>query len=153
VLFNTANYGWFGPTAFRAQIRAVTALRAAELGQTVVMAGNTGPTAFFDPVGAVYGDFQPQALDAEGHLPAEGVGGPPPAPPGPPASDATTFQTGFTLDHLYADDTFTLYAEWGDFPWYSLAGLLLLGTLLASRRRREPPTTTSAALPTQEGIR
>ena len=151
VLFNASNYGWFGPTAFRAQIRAVAALRAAELGQTVVMAGNTGPTCFFDPVGATYGDFHTQPL--EGRLPGLPEAIRPPGPASaPPGSDATTFQTGFALDHLYADDTLTLYAEWGDFPWYSLSALLLLAALLGARRRRPGPPAPVPPEP-PEGIR
>jgi apolipoprotein N-acyltransferase len=136
VLFNAANYGWFGETPFREQIRAVGALRAAELGITVVMAGNTGPTVFFDPVGAAYGDFHPETLDKEGLL----VPGAPAPSPGPPGGDPTTFRTGWVLDHLYADDTLTLYAGWGDTPWFVLAGLFVVLGLWDARRRRSRPT-------------
>lgn len=131
VLFNAANYGWFGPTAFRAQIRAVGALRAAELGLTVVMAGNTGPSVFFDPVGAPYGEFHPETMNAEQQVVREAAG----PPPGPPGSDPTTFRTGWVCDHLYDDPTVTLYAGWGDVPWFALGGLFLVLGLLGGRRR------------------
>lgn len=130
VLLNPANYGWFGPTAFRAQIRAVAALRAAELGQTVVMAGNTGPTVLFDPAGRPYGRLEPRTLDADGWwveqtTEAESL---------PADSDQATFRTGFVLAQLVADDTLTPYAWWGDWPWLLLAALAALAGLLRRRR-------------------
>lgn len=129
VLFNAANYGWFGQTSFRPQICAVAALRAAELGVTVVMAGNTGPSAFFDPVGAAYGRFVEVALDAQGLLDPAGGGRGRPVE-ALPGSDATTFRTGYVLDQVVADDTLTLYAGWGDWPWAALALLFLWGGYL-----------------------
>ncbi len=132
VLLNPANYGWFGASAFRAQIRAVAALRAAELGVTVVMAGNTGPSVFFDPTGAAYGRFEPVPLTHEGlvdptraalpHLEAR--------------LDEATFRTGVVLDHLLADEAATAYLRWGDAPWLVLGGLL---ALLAAFTRRTAP--------------
>lgn len=135
VLFNAANYGWFGETSFRPQICAVAALRAAELGQTVVMAGNTGPTAFFDPVGAAYGRFVEVALTPQGLLDPAG-GGRGREVSAPAGSDPTTFRTGYVLDQVVADDTLTLYAGWGDWPWAALALTFLLGALM----RRGPPS-------------
>ncbi len=41
MLLNTSNYGWFGKTSFRAQIRSIARLRAAELGIAVAMAGRS----------------------------------------------------------------------------------------------------------------
>jgi apolipoprotein N-acyltransferase len=135
VLLNPANYGWFGQSAFRAQIRAVAALRAAELGMTVAMAGNTGPTVLFDPSGAAYGRFVPVPLTPEGLVAADV----PPQPPEAADLDATSHRTGFVLDHLMADDHVTAYAQWGDLPWLLLAGLLALLAALARRGRAPSP--------------
>lgn len=136
VLINAANYGWFGATGFRAQIRAVAALRAAELGMTLVMAGNTGPTRFFDPAGRGYGTFHEVALTPEGLLPegSDGRGRPLAVAP-----DDTTHRTGWVLEHLVADDTVTAYAAWGDLPWYLLAGLTLLAGLRRGRAGASGP--------------
>lgn len=131
VLLNAANYGWFGQSAFRAQIRAVGALRAAELGVTVAMAGNTGPSLFLDPAGSAYGTLEPVALGPDGLL-DEAT---PPGPQVPAASDAATHQPGVVLDSLYVDDRLTTYARLGDTPWLVLAGLLALLSLRAGRRR------------------
>lgn len=156
VLFNPSNYGWFGPTAFRAQIRAVAALRAAELGQTVVMAGNTGPTVCYSPLGEAYGTFHPQPLDADGNLPEPP--GAPPGPPGPapgtaPGADETTFQSGWILEPLYADDAVTLYTSWGDLPWLALGAVLLLGGLVRRRMGPDAPRGPVAPEGGGEGIR
>lgn len=131
VLLNPANYGWFGASAFRAQIRAVAALRAAELGVTVVMAGNTGPSVFFDPTGAAYGRFEPVPLTAEGLV-----------DPTVPTSehlgadlDEAGFRPGVVLEHLIADEAATSYLQWGDAPWLVLGGLL---ALLAAFTHRAP---------------
>jgi apolipoprotein N-acyltransferase len=121
VLLNAANYGWFGQTGFRAQILAVASLRAAELGATVVMAGNTGPTAFFDPVGRRYGE----SFDAEGR------------PLRPAGAPETTHREGWAAGVLHADSEVTPYARWGDFPWLGL-GLGLLGLALLRPTRGRP---------------
>jgi apolipoprotein N-acyltransferase len=109
----------------------VGALRAAEFGFTVVMAGNTGPTVFFDPLGKPYGEFHPETVNEENRVVA-GAGGP---PLGPPGSDATTFRTGWVFDHLYDDEAVTLYAAWGDVPWLVLGGLFLVLALWGGRRQ------------------
>jgi apolipoprotein N-acyltransferase len=110
-LLNTANYGWFGQTAFRAQIRAIARLRAAELGVAIVMAGNTGPSAFFDPLGRSHGTFHP-------------LGGGPPEPAG---GVATTHRLGWAQAPLLLDPGEPPpYARWGELPWLALA-LLVLG--------------------------
>jgi apolipoprotein N-acyltransferase len=128
LLLNPANYAWFGETAFRAQIRAVAALRAAELGMTVVMAGNTGPTVLFDGAGRPFGTFEPRTLDDEGRW----VAGAEREEALPAASDEATFRTGFVLAQASADDTLTPYAWWGDWPWGALS---LVGIVWALLRR------------------
>jgi apolipoprotein N-acyltransferase len=126
VLLNAANYGWFGETGFRAQIQALAMLRAAETATTVVMAGNTGPTLFFDPVGRPYGRF----LDArDGAV-------------GPPGDDATTHREGFAYGRLWLDGRRTLYVGWGDHPWHVL-GLVLVGFALRGSRRATAPARAS----------
>ncbi len=129
VLLNAANYGWFGPTGFRAQIRAAAALRAAETGLTVVMAGNTGPTAFWDPLGRRYGLF----TDERGRtLPAGG--------------DETTFEPGWAAGRVRADPRPTLYARLGDLPWVLLGlGLPLLGIVSWHVRDRSRTMTSRPA--------
>lgn|GEM_PF-2164150 len=138
VLLNPANYGWFGPTAFRAQIQGVAALRAAELGMTVVMAGNTGPSVFFDPSGSAYGRFEPVPLSPEGLVD--------PLAPLKSHLDADTeeagFQTGVVLEHLIADESQTAYLRWGDAPWLVLGGLLALLAALTRRGAPRPPRGT-----------
>lgn len=131
VLFNAANYGWFGQSAFRAQIRAVAALRAAELGMTVAMAGNTGPSMFLDPAGSAYGTFEPVPLRPDGLLDEGTVAG----AHMPAQADEATHQPGVVIDSLYVDDRLTTYAGLGDAPWLVLAGLLALLAVLAGRRR------------------
>jgi apolipoprotein N-acyltransferase len=131
LLLNPANYAWFGETAFRAQIRAVAALRAAELGMTVVMAGNTGPTALFDGAGRPLGTFEPRTLDADGRWLADA----PREDPLPAASDEATFRTGFVLAQAVADDALTPYAWWGDWPWAALALVGVAWGLLRRPRR------------------
>jgi apolipoprotein N-acyltransferase len=120
VLLNAANYGWFGETGYRTQIRAVAALRAAETGCTVVMAGNTGPTLFFDPLGRAYGELRDTTGTRTGLRPGE---------------DATTFREGFAAGPLWVDPRPTAYLRWGDLPWAAL-GLLLMGWSLGLPRRR-----------------
>jgi len=116
VLLNAANYGWFGRTAFRAQIRAVARLRAAETAATVVVAGNTGPTLFYDPVGRPYGAFD----TPEG------------AWRGDPESDETTFRPGVVRGPLLLDPEPTPYVAFGDLPWFAL-GIVVLGFGLLRR--------------------
>jgi apolipoprotein N-acyltransferase len=147
VLLNASNYGWFGQTAFRAQIRAVAALRAAELAMTVAMAGNTGPTVFFDPTGAAYGRFEPVELDREGNLVETGH---PPAPSIDAASDEATHRTGFVLAPLVVDPSTTAYARYGDTPWFVLAGLLTLLAAFSGRRRPPPDGAPDTPLSTGE---
>ncbi len=125
VLLNPSNYGWFGETAFRAQIRAVARLRAAETAATVVVAGNTGPTLFYDPLGRPYGRFRPFP-DEEAAEPLE--------------SNANTFRRGFAVAPLLVDPEPTPYVRWGDLPWYGL-GLLVLGFGLFAPRSRDAPVT------------
>ncbi len=123
VLLNTANYGWFGETGFRAQIRAVARLRAAELGMTVVMAGNTGPTCFFGPTGTMHGDFH--AVDdgrVRDRVPAGG--------------DETTFRQGFAVGKLSIDEVATVYARRGPWPWILAGALVLIWTLRTARARK-----------------
>ncbi|MFV1958521.1 MAG: apolipoprotein N-acyltransferase [Planctomycetota bacterium] len=129
VLLNPANYGWFGPTGFRSQIRAQAALRAAETATTVVMAGNTGPTLFWDPVGRPYGTFR----DERGTR-IEPVTG-----------DETTFRPGWAVAPLVADSLTPPYVRWGDGPWLGLGVLLLLAGLLAGRRRLPPAADGGAS--------
>lgn len=121
VLVNAANYGWFGQTSFRAQIRAIARLRAAELAMGVVMAGNTGPTVFFDPLGTPYGRFHP--LDG--------------GPDAPAGTDATTHRAGWVADAPWADASVTPYTSWGDLPWAGLIGVLaiLAGVRIRALRR------------------
>lgn len=110
VLLNPANYGWFGATAFRPQIRAVARLRAAETATTVVVAGNTGPTLFYDPVGRAHGRFE--ALDGEA------------APD--PEDDANTLRKGWAWGSLVVDPERTPYTSWGEIPWFALGVLVLV---------------------------
>ncbi len=120
VLLNPANYGWFGPTEFRAQALSLARLRAAETGTTVVMAGNTGPTAFLDPVGRPYGRFRTSGVD-----------------PGRLAGRLdTTYVEGWAEGPLIADPRIPPYVWIGDLPWFAAAALLA-GCGLLRRRRRE----------------
>lgn len=115
VLLNPGNYGWFGPTGFRSQIAALARLRAAELAVPVVMAGNTGPSAFYDPFGRPYGTFEPLA----GGRP-EPAGGP-----------ETTYRLGYAHARLRWDGReSTPYTTLGDLPWGLLGLLLVLAALL-----------------------
>lgn len=120
VLINTANYGWFGKTGFRSQIHAIARLRAAELAASVVMAGNTGPTAFYDPLGRRYGTFHPAGGGATR----------------PAGIDATTHQGGWVAEKVWVDRSKTPYSVVGDLPWWILGGLLLLRCLQVTWRRR-----------------
>jgi len=117
VLLNAANYGWFGETGFRWQVAGLARLRAAELGVTVVMAGNTGPTAFYGPTGETYGRFRD------------------PAEPEDEAAGAisTTYRRGWASARLRVDAGETPYTRWGDLPWL----LPLLGVLLGAWVRRD----------------
>ncbi|MEZ6027364.1 MAG: nitrilase-related carbon-nitrogen hydrolase [Planctomycetota bacterium] len=118
VLLNPANYGWFGQSDFRAQVLALARLRAAETRTSIVMAGNTGPTVFVDPVGRLYGRFVTRGGDPQGQ-PAGGV--------------ATTFTEGWASGPLVADPALTPYVRMGDLVWFA-AALLLLG--IGGWRRR-----------------
>lgn len=122
VLVNAANYGWFGPTGFRAQLRAGAALRAAETGAWLVVAGNTGPTVFYDPIGRVRGVF----TDRDGTV-TEPAGG-----------DATTFRGGYARYRLDRAPVDTPYTALGDAPWWALGGALALVWVLRALRRRRP---------------
>ena len=119
VLLNPGNYGWFGPTAFRSQLAAFARLRAAELDVTVVVAGNTGPSAFYDPDGRVYGRFV-----GEGELQGGPAGGIP-----------TTYRPGYAYGRLRIVRAPTPYTRLGDLPWYLFGlGLVLAGLLRGPRR-------------------
>ncbi len=121
VLLNPANYGWYGKTGFRDQIQAIARLRAAELSVPIVMAGNTGPTAFYDPLGASYGRFYYAS------------GGEPVAA----GRIDTTHSRGYARASLRLDPGApTPYVRWGDLPWYAFALGLLTWTLLRSRMPR-----------------
>ena len=118
VLLNPGNYGWFGPTSFRSQLAAFARLRAAELDVTVVVAGNTGPSAFYDPDGRPYGVFVGEDRMT-------------PEPAGPVS---TTYRPGFAHGALRIVRPATVYARLGDLPWYLSALLLVLTGLLRGRR-------------------
>ncbi|MDJ0976737.1 MAG: apolipoprotein N-acyltransferase [Planctomycetota bacterium] len=126
VLINAANYGWFGKTSFRAQIRALARLRAAELAMGVVMAGNTGPTLFFDPLGRPYGRFH--GMKGEGDEPA--------------GADGTTHRSGWVSAKLWADNSVTPYTAWGDLPF---TGLLIVLSVFAWARGRALRRAAEAA--------
>ncbi len=126
VLVNAANYGWFGPTGFRAQIRAAAALRAAETGVRVVVAGNTGPTAFFDPLGRRHGVF----VGRDGTVTE------------PAGSDPTTFRPGYARGRLRGPARNTLYTRLGDLPWWLLGAALVL--VWAIRRGASPRSDRGA---------
>ncbi len=128
VLLNAANYGWFGRTTFRAQIRAAAALRAAETATTVVVAGNTGPTLLFGPRGRPCGRFE-----RAGEGPAE-----------PPEADSNTFCAGFAAGAVVVDPEPTPYVRWGDFPWLGLGLLVLLGGLRRRPSHDDGPVTDGA---------
>lgn len=132
ILLNPANYGWFGPTAFRAQIRAVARLRAAETGMAVAMAGNTGPTAFFDPTGAMHGAFF--------GLATRGTDQDPPPPAGGPAgTDPTTYREGWVVGRpRWLSGAPPPYVLVGDLPWLALL-LAVLGLSLRRFRTPGPP--------------
>ncbi len=118
VLLNPGNYGWFGPTAFRSQLAAFARLRAAELDVTVVVAGNTGPSAFYDPDGRVYGRFVGER-----------------SPEGEPAGTLdTTYRPGFAHAPLRIARAPTPYARLGDLPWYLLGLGLVLAGLVRGRK-------------------
>jgi apolipoprotein N-acyltransferase len=120
VLLNAGNYGWFGDTGMPAQVLAMAKLRAAELNATVVVAGNTGPTAIVDPAGRV-----------SVQVAREGDG-------------KTQFVEGVISGPLWADEGYTTtYTLVGDWPW-GVAGLaLFLWVVLASRRRARHGSVTA----------
>ncbi len=118
VLLNAANYGWFGKTDFRSQVQSMARLRSAECGVTTAMAGNTGPSAFFDPIGGRYGTF----VDAE-------TGESEPCGP-----LETTHRAGWARAPLYLDAKVPLYVKIGDLPWFALGAALLAWAFLRSRR-------------------
>lgn len=120
VLLNPANYGWFGASDFREQVTAMARLRAAEVGATVVMAGNTGPSLFVDPLGRLYGRFVPA-----GH----------PDQPLSVGTRASTFVTGWAAGRLVTDPRVPPYVALGDLPWAAAAVLLLAIGLLRRRVR------------------
>ena len=127
VLLNPANYAWFGPSDFRAQVLAMARLRAAESGTNIVMAGNTGPSLFVDPVGRPYGSFVAAASERAG---AEAV-----------LVDATrvetTYRKGYAIAPLRIDRAVRAYVRWGDLPWAALAAAALgIGALRRRRRGR-----------------
>jgi apolipoprotein N-acyltransferase len=128
VLLNSANYGWFGTSFLRTQIQAIARLRAAETATTIVMAGNTGPTCFFDPVGGRYGTFHP-ADDPEKEEPAGAL--------------ETTHREGWATATLWSDPTVTPYVRWGDACW-AVWGVALLGLALARGRRSQAPSAHRA---------
>jgi apolipoprotein N-acyltransferase len=120
-LLNAANYGWFGPTGFREQVVALARLRAAESGLAVVMAGNTGPTLFVDPVGRVHGTFaeaggKPHCVDAV----------------------QTTFREGWAVAPLQGDPEPPPYVRFGDLLWLALGFAVALGALGNRALRRLP---------------
>lgn len=129
VLLNPANYGWFGETTFRAQIRAVARLRAAETGMAVVMAGNSGPTLFLDPLGRMHGTFHPGDR----------------SPSRPAGTDDTTHQLGAVTAPLHVDQGSTPYLTWGDAPWLLAGFVWLLFAWLAPRLRRRAAQRASEA--------
>ncbi|MDA1194984.1 MAG: apolipoprotein N-acyltransferase [Planctomycetota bacterium] len=120
VILNPGNYGWFGPTAFRSQLAAMARLRAAELAVTVVVAGNTGPTGFYDPLGRPYGRFQPEDEPAD-----EAAG-----------TVASTYRAGFAHAPLYRPGAATVYSRLGDLGW-AVAGLAFLAVALGCGRRSQ----------------
>ena len=120
VLLNPANYGWFGETTFRAQIRAVARLRSAETGMAVAMAGNSGPTLFLDPLARVHGTFH--SADR--------------SPSRPAGTDDTTHQLGAVTSPLHIDQGSTPYMSWGDMPWLVTGFVWLLFAFWAPRIRR-----------------
>jgi apolipoprotein N-acyltransferase len=103
-------------------VLATARLRAAETGATVIVAGNTGPTAFVDPLGRLFGRFT--AADG-GAFPVGSV--------------QSTFREGWATAVLREPVAVpTAYARWGDLPWLALAALLVLAALgRTARRRRE----------------
>lgn len=116
VLLNAGNYGWFGDTRMPYEVLALARLRAAECAATVVVAGNTGPSAIVDPAGRVR-----TLLDVGGRR---------------------HYVEGVVSGPLYADpDWRTAYVLWGDIPWFC-AGLVVLGlaVLPRSRRRGKAPS-------------
>ena len=118
MLLNPGNYGWFGPTSFRSQLAAFARLRAAELDVTVVVAGNTGPSGFYDPDGRPYGTFVSE--DSPTPEPAGGL--------------ETTYRGGFAHAPLRISRPPTPYTRLGDLPWYLSALVLVLAGLLRGRR-------------------
>ena len=111
VLLNPGNYAWYGDTEMPDQVLALGKLRAAELGMTVVIAGNSGPTCFIDPSGALRDEVRSQGR--------------------------TRFVEGWCASPLWCDPGyFTPYSRWGDTP-FAVASFLLVGvTLLRWRAAR-----------------
>lgn len=123
ILLNPANYGWFGPTDFRAQIRAMGRLRAAESNASIVMAGNTGPSCFIDPIGRMVGEFTAWTPEAGA---SESI---------PAGTLATTFVTGWASAAVPTDTYVPPYVRYGDLPW-AVVVLLVVGWTLVTRRRK-----------------
>ena len=130
VLLNAGNYGWFGDTGMPAQVLALAKLRAAELNVTVVVAGNTGPTAIVDPVGRVTRQVRRES------------------------DGKTQFVEGVISGPLWSDEGYTTtYTLVGDVPWGILgAGLFLYAGLVSRRRARHRSVTgdEGAGTPTDE---
>ena len=121
VLLNAANYAWFQRSSFRAQVRAMARLRAAETGTTVVIAGNSGPTHFVDPIGRPYGAFYEVGDAGIQEVPGAAV-------------RDTTYRRGWSEAPLILDPEMPPYVGWGDIPWAALGALLVLVGLLRRRR-------------------
>jgi apolipoprotein N-acyltransferase len=119
VLLNAGNYGWFGDTGMPAQVTALGRLRAQELGVTVAIAGNTGPSQILDPAGRVT---------------AEVV-----------RDGRTQFVEGWCAGPLWSDAGYeTTYTIVGDWPWLVLgAGLVALALARGRSRGDRPVTDTS----------
>jgi apolipoprotein N-acyltransferase len=113
VLLNAGNYGWFGDTRMPDEVLALARLRAAECAVTVVVAGNTGPSAIVDPAGRVRTLLEEDGTGRFHHFEGS-VSGP-----------------------LWSDGgDLTFYARFGDLPFAVVAGFLLLGLILETRRAR-----------------
>ena len=124
VLLNAGNYGWFGDTGMPAQVLAMARLRALELNVTVVVAGNTGPTAIVDPAGRVTAEV---ARSGDGK---------------------TQFVEGVISGPVWSDEEYTTtYVLVGDWPW-AIAGLgLFLYAGLSARRRARHRSVTGPEAP------
>ena len=110
VLLNPANYAWYGDSEMPSQVIALGKLRAAELNVSVVIAGNSGPTAILDPAGRITAEVR--------------------------SGGRTQFVPGFCRGPLVIDPDYeTLYCAVGDVPWFG-AGIVLFGLALRRKGRR-----------------